>query len=298
MKPRSRAAAVIFLLIIVLLAASIAANHALLAWQENRPSANEALYLRSSTVLKRMSLGYSGLLADIYWTRAVQYFGNRHRQGLRQFDLLDPMLNIATDLDPHLIPAYETGALLLCQPPPNGADQPEHAVALLQKGIRENPSYWHLYFTLGFVQYLERHDYNAAREAFQKGSEIPGAQLWMKVMAARMAEHADEYDTAIELWNRVSETTHEQSVRDTALEHIRSIHADSAIDALEAKIHAYQQSKGRLPARWTDLIHDGFIPGIPLDPVGDPFRLMADGTIEVQKPDQFPFLSRLKTEKK
>src|SRR4029077_2119322 len=32
--------------------------------------AQEALYVRSSKVLRRMSLGYTGLLADIYWTRA------------------------------------------------------------------------------------------------------------------------------------------------------------------------------------------------------------------------------------
>ncbi len=37
--------------------------------------AQEALYLRSAKVLRRLSLGYTGLLADIYWTRAVQYFG-------------------------------------------------------------------------------------------------------------------------------------------------------------------------------------------------------------------------------
>ena len=30
---------------------------------------------RSPKAVKRLSLGYDGLLADIYWTRAVQYFG-------------------------------------------------------------------------------------------------------------------------------------------------------------------------------------------------------------------------------
>src|SRR5208282_78220 len=43
--------------------------------------AQEALYVRSSKVLRRMSLGYTGLLADIYWTRTVQYFGEEHHNG-------------------------------------------------------------------------------------------------------------------------------------------------------------------------------------------------------------------------
>ena len=31
-----------------------------------------------------MSLGYDGLLADIYWTRAVQYFGGKHHDGAQK----------------------------------------------------------------------------------------------------------------------------------------------------------------------------------------------------------------------
>ena len=36
---------------------------------------DEVLYLPSGKTVKRLSLGYSSLMADIYWTRAVQYFG-------------------------------------------------------------------------------------------------------------------------------------------------------------------------------------------------------------------------------
>ncbi|MGA8745675.1 MAG: hypothetical protein WB507_07410, partial [Solirubrobacterales bacterium] len=45
-----------------------------------RPQAtlDEALFLSSPKVIERASLGYDGLMACIYWTRAVQYFGNRH----------------------------------------------------------------------------------------------------------------------------------------------------------------------------------------------------------------------------
>src|ERR1039458_10001905 len=56
--------------------------------------AQEALYLRSSKVLRRLSLGYTGLLADIYWTRAVQYFGQQHHNGSGDFRLLAPLLEV------------------------------------------------------------------------------------------------------------------------------------------------------------------------------------------------------------
>jgi len=38
----------------------------------------EVLYISSPKALKRLSLGYDGLMADLYWTRAVQYFGGKH----------------------------------------------------------------------------------------------------------------------------------------------------------------------------------------------------------------------------
>ena len=38
----------------------------------------ELMFLPSETRFSRLSGGYSGLLAAIYWTRAVQYYG-RHR---------------------------------------------------------------------------------------------------------------------------------------------------------------------------------------------------------------------------
>ena len=35
----------------------------------------ESLYLTSGTPLRRLSAGYSALAADLYWIRAIQYYG-------------------------------------------------------------------------------------------------------------------------------------------------------------------------------------------------------------------------------
>jgi len=70
-----------------------------------------------------------------------------------------PLLEITTTLDPHLIVAYEFGSIFVAQQPPEGAGQPDTAVALVERGIRQNPGEWRLYYHLGFIHYLERHDY-------------------------------------------------------------------------------------------------------------------------------------------
>src|SRR5260370_27570479 len=90
------------------------------------------IYVSSPNLLKRLSLGYDGLLADVYWTRAVQYYGGKHHEGGGRYELLWPLLNITTQLDPRLVPAYEAGATFLCNKPPNGAGTPHRPIDLVE----------------------------------------------------------------------------------------------------------------------------------------------------------------------
>src|SRR6266851_9818387 len=129
----------------------------------------DVLYVSSPKLLKRLSLGYEGLLADIYWTRAVQYFGRKHMAYSDRYDLLAPLLEITTALDPHLIVAYQFGASFLAPPPPDGAGMPERAIQLVEYGIRNNPDDWKLYSDLGFIYYMDKKDYAGAAAAFDRG---------------------------------------------------------------------------------------------------------------------------------
>jgi len=100
--------------------------------------------------LRRMSLGYTGLLADIYWTRAVQYFGEQHHNGSGDFRLLAPLLEVTTELDPRLLPAYQFGANFLAPKPPSGAGLPGAALSLIRYGVAHNPNQWRFTTTWDF----------------------------------------------------------------------------------------------------------------------------------------------------
>jgi hypothetical protein len=286
------------LLLILFFAGSVLALRKVDSVRGTEATLEDVLYIPSGKILKRASLGYSGLLADVYWTRAVQYFGSRHLHHARRYDLLYPLLDITTDLDPQLIVAYEYGSIFLSQHPPEGAGMPDKAVALVEKGIRENPGYWRLYFTLGFIHYQDRHDYHAAQVAFEKGSEVPGALPWMKVMAARMAEHADDVQTAIALWNGVYETVTDQEVKKTAISHLKSLKADVEMEELERRVQMYRDRTGAIPQNWGEMIRAGLLRGIPVDPSGAPYILASSGRVEVQNPKEFPYLGQGRSKEK
>jgi len=243
-------------------------------------------------VLRRMSLGYTGLLADIYWTRAVQYFGERHHNGSSDFRLLAPLLEVTTELDPKLLPAYQFGANFLAPKPPNGAGLPGSALFLMKYGIEHNPDQWRLYYNLGFLYYTEFKDYAKAADAFAQGAKLPVTSEYMPILAARMAQHAGEFDTARMLWRTTYESTKDAQIRENAVLHLLALQADEDVTRLEQAVEKYREQTGRLPASMGDLERAGFIHGAPADPKGRPYRLTPDGRIEVQDPESLFFITK------
>lgn len=261
--------------------------------QIRRPSAaQEALYVRSPKALRRMSLGYSGLLADIYWTRAVQYFGERHHSGAGDFRLLGPLLEVATEMDPRLLPAYQFGANFLAPKPPSGAGLPGEALALMNYGIEHNPNEWRLYYNLGFLYYTEFKDYGKAADAFEQGAKLPVTNEFMPILAARMAQHAGEFDTARMLWFTTYQSAKEPRIRQNAVEHLVALKVDEEVTQLEQIVEKYHAQKGGFPTTMGDLEGAGFIHGTPADPNGHPYKLMSDGRIEVQDPKSIYFITK------
>ena len=253
----------------------------------------DVLYFNSPKLVKRLSLGYDGLLADIYWTRAVQYFGSRHvTRSASDYNLLAPLLEITTALDPKLIVAYEFGAHFLGPKPPEGAGQPDKAIALLEDGIRTNPDNWKLYYDLGFFYYMDLKDYARAAEAFERGTEVPKAHPFLRVLAAQMAQHAGEIQTARMLWQATYATTTDDQIRQNAVEHLRALQVDESITKLEEMVAQYEQQTGVTPSSFNVMIGAGILRGVPVDPDGKPYKLMADGRIELRNPEDFPFVEK------
>jgi tetratricopeptide (TPR) repeat protein len=258
--------------------------------QRTGSTLREILYINSPKAAKRMSLGYDGLMADIYWTRAVQYFGSHHARGAQEYKLLAPLLNITVALDPHLTVAYEFGSTFLSTKPPNGAGEPEEAVKLVEYGIKNNPDDWHLYYNLGFIYYLELKDPAKAAGAFSRGSLIPGAHPWLKVLAARMADNSGDEQTARMMWSAAYQTSEDKDVRENAAAHLRAMEVDATIPNLEALVNRYAAINGHPPSSFMDLVSTGLLIQIPIDPTGRPYKLMPTGKVEVSVPADLPFI--------
>jgi hypothetical protein len=237
----------------------------------------EVLYVPSGHILRRLSLGHEGLLANIYWTRVVQYFGRKRLGHAARFELLGPLLRITTDLDPQLVIAYRFGAIFLAEKAPGGAGQPTEALHLLRRGIVANPDYWRLWQDLGFIYYWDLKDYASAARAFQAGSERPGAGVWMKALAATVAAAGGQIQTSRLLWSEIYRQAENESIRRSAHEHLLALQAQEELEHLSRLLAQYREREGREARALRELVAAGFLSAVPRDPSGAAYCVGPDG---------------------
>jgi hypothetical protein len=237
--------------------------------------------LRSGKLVKLMSLEYAPLMADLYWTRVVQYYGNKRVENDANVELLWPLLDVTTTLDAHLLVAYRFGSMFLSEPAPRGAGRPDLAIELIQRGIRANPDYWRLYEDLGFIYYFNLKDYRKASEAFLDGSKNPNAQLWMKVLAAKVLEEGETRETSAFLWTEIYNSAKDPEIKKNALTHLQLLRAQADCEQLNKIAAEYEARTGQRVTSVRDLINAGLLARAPVDPLGYVYAFDAEGKAQI-----------------
>jgi len=253
----------------------------------------EYLDLRSGPVLKRAVLSFDALAADLYWIRAIQHFGSEHAaQGLQHYNLLYPLLDLTTTLDPHFVVAYRFGAIFLSEQAPEGPGRPDQAIALLRKGIDADPQRWEYFQDIGFIYYWRYHDYQAAATWWDRGGRLEGAPWWLRNLAAVTLARGGDRRASRFMWQQILESADNDWLRTQAQHRLLQLDALDQIDALQRIVDSYRQRTGNVPVSWSDLQRAGLTRGVPLDPTGKQYVLDA-GAVRL---DRLSSLSPLPTE--
>jgi hypothetical protein len=252
---------------------------------------DDALYLKSGATARRLSVAYRTLAADLYWIRAIQYYGGTKRMfdpdgsvvsssspnvqdSRRRYDLLYPLLDLTTTLDPRFHIAYRFGAIFLAEPYPGGPGRPDLAIALLEKGLREQPDRWDYMQDIGFVHYWWRHDYEAAALWFERAGAVPGAPWWLKSLAANTLVQGGDRRSSRMMWQALLQTAEIDWLRREAEKRLAQLKALDDIDALQRQVDEFAARNGRAPTRWNV---------VPLDPSGTPYEIDEKGRVQLSR---------------
>lgn len=208
--------------------------------------------------LKGYALGAEGLMADWYWMWSLQYLGDKivgaesgvinvgDLTGLNP-RLLYPLLDNAAELDPKFTAAYSFGAIVL-----PAIDQ-EQAIALTEKGIKNNPDAWRLYQYLGYIHW-RLGNYEKAAEAYESGSRINGSPSFMRMMSAAMRTQAGSRDTARAIYTQMLNESEDQQSKATAEFRLMELDSLDERDAIRAALGSFKNKNGRCANNWAELI--------------------------------------------
>jgi tetratricopeptide (TPR) repeat protein len=253
------------------------------AYPRQSDAAERLLYVRSGTALQRLALEFDALASDVYWIRAIQHYGGeRLVEGRkRTYELLYPLLDITTSLDPYFTIAYRFGAIFLSEQYPGGPGRPDQAIALLRKGIAAQPEKWQYHHDIAFVHYWHLRDYKAAASWFRSAAAQPNAPNWLEPLAAAMLNAGGDRASARLLWGQMLQSE-EEWLRRTAIRRLQQLEALDQVDQLQQIVRRFPP-QGQ-PYSWQDLVRRRILRGIPADPTGTPYMIdPASGNVAVAR---------------
>lgn len=233
------------------------------------------LYLQSDSAVKRLALAYQTLVADIYWIRTIQHYGGDRLAmgGGAKYELLYPLLDITTTLDPKFTIAYRFGAIFLAEPSPGGPGRLDLATKLLAKGLGAQPAKWQYMLDIGFLHYWQLGDSSTAALWFQKAAGIPNAPNWLSPLAASVLVRGGDREASRFLWRQLRESADQTWLRALAEKRLLQLQAMDQIEELEVVTRRFRERAAAGPLTWEQLVRAGQLPGVPLDPSGTPYEL-------------------------
>jgi tetratricopeptide (TPR) repeat protein len=251
----------------------------------------ESLYLTSGTTLRRLTAGYNALAADLYWIRAVQYYGGTKLETEHgspsgaapdggHFALLYPLLDLTTTLDPEFNIAYRFGAIFLAEAYPAGAGRPDLAIALLEKGLRVRPDKWEYMQDIGFVHYWWDHDYATAAKWFERASNVPGAPWFLRSLAATTLAQGGDRQASRTVWQAILESADNDWLRQDAERRLLQLQAMDEIDRLQQLVDRVTAATGRVPADWSAVLGKG---RVPVDPTHTALYELDEGRVTLSR---------------
>jgi len=238
--------------------------------------------------LRGYSFGAEGLVADWYWMRALNYLGtkmvnagfNPGMQDLRPLNprLLYPMLDNASTLDPRFMTIYNYGATVLPD------IDPQQAIKLIEKGIANNPDHWRLYHFLGYI-YWEMKDYPKAADAYERGSQLPGAPSWMTMMASNMQTQGGSRAIARQIYTQVLNEAQDYETQVFARARLLGLDSLDEQDVIKEVLSKSKAENGRCVTSWREFtlwLRNSRVAGVE--------RLRINKNLEPVDPSDTPYL--------
>lgn len=227
--------------------------------------------LPSQEALKFLSLTYEALVADYYWLKTINEFGDvqKHRYG---YPNLEPLTRSVLTLDPY----FETGYTFAGTSLTVEQMDPSVSVELLEQGMKYRPDLWRIPFLLGFNAYYFLNDYEKAAKAMARAAQIPGASPVAAPLATRLAAQAGQPELGIQMIDALLQDVADAKLKREYKERRNLLLIELHLSWLNQALQQYAKKSKTCPASFDQVIAADILRGLPEEPLGGLYTISAD----------------------
>jgi len=220
------------------------------------------------------AFGFRNVLADVAWLEAVQVAGNL-KMTRGDYDRLSELLNVEANFDPKFDIPYLLGGLVLGESPDHG----RKALRVFERGKVTHPADWRFPFYIGFTHYFSLGDPVAGGGAMAEAARLPGSPAYLPGLASRMLTEAREPEAALKLLDPIVKQESDPARRAVLERRIREVTIERDLQVLEMAVETYREKKGTVPSDLSDLVREGILATIPLEPNGGRYLIDRVGKV-------------------
>jgi hypothetical protein len=260
--------------VLALGAVAVVSGQRLHAIPETDSLGKQLLYLPTPEILKLVSLGNQGLMADLLYLWSIQYYSQFAPD--EKFLYLETVFDLVTDLDPRYFDAYRIGALIMTQQ--RSGDPAQHKAAIVRlydKGLRNMPESWELAEVAAWDAHLVLNDQALAVRWMKAAAGRPDAPPEVKRVYGRWRDNIQGWtiEDSIAYWEGVvAEATRKADIN-LATSHLYDGYVTLHRRSLDPLLAAIRQRTGECPESWREVVEQGLLPEPPLDYLGNPYSI-------------------------
>jgi hypothetical protein len=229
-----------------------------------------------SSALSALVLEFKGVAADYLLLKVTTFSGYKLIQKQKLSDeergIILLGLEKITDLDPHFWDPYVFAEGEFAWE----AGKAEEVEPLLLKAAKYRTDDYRPYYFLGFNRYFFLKDTPKAAEYLRLAATKPGCPDYLKNLAARLSLYGNQTAVGVIFLQDLLQEAHSG---DTRAYLSKRLEAMEAILTLEKAVLSYYKKLNAKPASIEDLVKEGLISEIPIDPYGGNWFIMPNGRV-------------------
>lgn len=226
----------------------------------------EILYVPHAGFLKSASLGLSEVVADYWWMKAIQYFGDQKFPSNDYLRRLYSLIDLVTGLAPDFAYVYRFGAITISLNDANG----DLAVKLLEKGVENVPRDWQTPYYLGYMYYFVVKDaakasvwYDHAGVVAMQNGET--GMAWLRPLARKLRIDASDPELMFPILEKMYREEPDPVIQKKYQRKYFDGMRRRNILFLQTEVDHFAADKGRLPRNLEELADTGYTAGTPYD---------------------------------